>query len=101
MELSRLARRWICDALGRAREGSAGCGAGGARSGSDGDRPGYGPQSLFRGSSMPEDMAVLIAQAVQKAVQPLQGRISSLEDIDCPLEGEKCGPGGHAGHTFG
>jgi uncharacterized membrane protein len=28
---------------------------------------------------MPEDMAVLIAQAVEKAIQPLQDRISSLE----------------------
>jgi hypothetical protein len=50
------------------------------RSGSDGDRPGYGPHSLFRGSSMPEDMAVLIAQAVEKAVQPLRDEIASLKD---------------------
>jgi hypothetical protein len=50
------------------------------RSGSDGDRPGYGPHSLFEGSSMPEDMAVLIAQAVEKAIQPFQDRISSLEE---------------------
>jgi len=30
---------------------------------------------------MPEDMAVLIAQAVEKAVQPHQDRISTLESM--------------------
>lgn len=51
-----------------------------ARFGSDGDRPGYGPRSLFKGPSMQEDMAVLVVRAVEKAVQSLQGRISSMED---------------------
>jgi chaperonin cofactor prefoldin len=35
---------------------------------------------------MPEDMAVLIAQAVEKAVQPFQERISSLESKLSTLE---------------
>jgi len=57
-----------------------------ARFGSDGDSPGYGPYSLFRGSSMSEDMAVLIAQAVEKAVQPFQEHISSLDGTIGGLE---------------
>jgi hypothetical protein len=43
---------------------------------------------------MPEDMAVMIAQAVEKAVQPLR-------DEDSQHEGEDCCPGSHKGHTFG
>jgi hypothetical protein len=35
---------------------------------------------------MPEDMAVLIAQAVEKAIQPLQKRISCLESKLSTLE---------------
>jgi len=45
-------------------------------SGGDGGWTGYGPHSFFRGSSMPEEMAVLIAQAVEKADQPLRDEIA-------------------------
>jgi hypothetical protein len=69
-----------------------------ARSGSDGDRPGYGPHSLLRGSSMQEDLVMLIAQAVEKAIQPLQDFIPGGHDS--LLEGDDCGSWGHAGHTL-
>lgn len=56
------------------------------RSGSDGDRPGYGTHSLFRGPSMLEDLAVLIAQAVEKAVRPMRDEIASLKEKTAALE---------------
>jgi hypothetical protein len=44
-----------------------------------GDRPGSGQSSLFEAHPMPEEP--LLADMVEKAIQPLQDRITYLETL--------------------
>ncbi len=51
---------------------------------------------------MPEDIAVLIAQAIGKAVQPMRDCISSMEDMNCAFLKEKiAAPEATQGHALG